>query len=497
MKCDVLVVDGEPSLLRLIVRGLKAVPGLRPVGAATLGEALAMLDSDPPDLVITEICLGGDSGLDLIRELDQRGSRAPVIVMTGCRDTCEDRLARYPGLVVLEKPMTIAGMRRRVEGVLAERWQRGESARALVPGLRLAALAGGSLKFEVELASGEQGWLEVMNGEPWNAYADGSQGSQALAMVFGSGSRSLALVRMAEPPAGRQRLSMSLLHDLAAADDRAARAPEPLAMHLDDAANRACRGVQEDVETGSCILVDVNTATLVGVSPLTSNRPDLLTAVGAGFLGLFHRALEQAEGEEAAPEGILDEVYLASREELRFFKQVPGKPLVIALLTGKATRPGFVWTALRRGLPMFQQLVSAGTGPETHEHAPAVCFRQLLDDSASLACRHLAESIVGARCCGLLDLGASTLVGLSNPDSSDLLDEVTTRAADLFRSPARAQGDHGDDPLDEVFVSSRAMFHFLKKVPGGERLVAVTTDATTRAAVTWMAIRDALPELAS
>ncbi len=498
MKCDVLVVDNDPSLLRLIVLGLKAVPCLRPVGAVTLGEALAVLDSDPPDLVITDLRLDGESGLDLISELERRGSRAPVVVITGYRDAYRDRLARYPDLIVLDKPMTIAEMQRRVEETLAGRWQSGEHARELVDSLRLAALAGGSLKFEVELASGGQGRLEVVDGEPWNAYAGESEGEDALAMVFGAGSRPLGLSRMHEPPPGRQLLSTALLRDLRRAGETPARAAEPLfalRVQLDDAANRACRNIQEDVEADSCVLVDVTTATLVGVSPVSSHRPDLLTAGGAGFLALFHRALEQTEGEETAPEGALDEVYLASRKKLRFFKQVPGKALVIALLTGRTIRQGVAWMALRRGLPFFQELVSAGGGPETQGDEPAAPIRRQLDDSASHACRQVAESIAGVRGCGLLDPGTSTLVGLSG--TSDFLDEVTVRAADLFRTSARAHGGPPGDPLDEVFVSSGATFHFLKRVPGNDWLLAVTTDTTTRAAVTWMAIHDALPELAS
>ncbi|MCP3962748.1 MAG: response regulator, partial [bacterium] len=503
MRYDVLVVDDETSLLRLIVQGLEDIPSLRPAGASSLGEALAVLDSEPPDLLITDIRLDGESGLDLIRELDRRGLRIPVIVMTGHRDHFRDQLAQHPGLTVLDKPMPIAEMGRRVEDILASCWQRGEDPFALADYLQLAVLAGGSLRFTVELASGRQGRLEVVDGELWNAYADGLEGKDALTMLLGSESHSLDLSRMEEPPPDRQLAGsiVDLLLELAQADDETARDSEPtlatgeepqkpasspelkelfrrgsgslaLRLHLDDAANRACRSVQEDIETSSCALVDVAAATLVGVSPLTSHRPELLDAVDAGLLRLFRRALEQAEGKDAAPMGALDEVFLASREQFRFFKQVPGKPLVIALFTGKTTRQGIAWMALRRALPSFQEWVWEGEGPGTLGNRLAAPIRRQLDDSASRACQRVANNIAGARCCGLLNLGTSTLVGLSDLGTSDLLDDITSRAVDLFRTSTGAGVGPSEDPPEEVFASSVATFLFLKRVPAGECLMA-------------------------
>ncbi len=530
MKYDVLVVEDETSLLRMIVQGLEGDSSLRPVGASTLGQAMAVLDDDPPDLLLTDLCLNGESGLDLIHELDRRGLRIPVIVMTGYREAYGDQLALHPELTVLEKPMPIAEMQRHVQDSLTRQGPHGEDPFTLTDYLQLAALAGGSLKFEIELASGRQGRLEVVDGELWNAWADGLTGEDALHRLMESRSRSLGLSRMEEPPGYRQLAGMTtvgFLLELAKAEDEVAKdrgsaittdeeRQEPassfepggilrpgsvsfaLHLRLDDASSAACHGVQEDIETGTCGLVDVAASALVGVSPATLDRPELLDGAGAGPLRLFHRALGREQGSsEVPPTDTLDEVFLASRKQFRFFKQVPGKPLVIALLTGRATRQGVAWMALRRALPSFQELVLGGEDQETCEHEPVEPIRQQLDDSATRACQRLANNIAGARGCGLLDLSTSTVVGLSNLGSSDLLDDITTRAVSLFRPSTGSDGSPYDDPLDEIFASSGTKLLFLKRVPATRRLVAVTTETTITAAVTWMTIRDALPELAA
>ncbi|MCP3962850.1 MAG: response regulator, partial [bacterium] len=82
MRHDVLVVEDEAGLLRGIVRGLGADPTIHVEGVETVDRAEEVLDSSPPDLLITDIRLPGRSGLDLLLELEKRALRIPVLVMT-------------------------------------------------------------------------------------------------------------------------------------------------------------------------------------------------------------------------------------------------------------------------------------------------------------------------------------------------------------------------------------------------------------------------------
>lgn len=78
-----LLVDDHP----LVRRGLKAVlcdalPGLVVVEAGTADEVWRRLEAGAPDLVLLDISLGPDSGIDVLTELKRRYPRLPVLIVT-------------------------------------------------------------------------------------------------------------------------------------------------------------------------------------------------------------------------------------------------------------------------------------------------------------------------------------------------------------------------------------------------------------------------------
>lgn len=83
----ILIVDDH-----VIVRGglrmlLESQAGFTVVGeAGSKSEALDVFARESPNIVILDLDLGGESGLDLLPELVSAGSGARVIVLTGVRD---------------------------------------------------------------------------------------------------------------------------------------------------------------------------------------------------------------------------------------------------------------------------------------------------------------------------------------------------------------------------------------------------------------------------
>jgi two-component system chemotaxis sensor kinase CheA len=78
----ILVVDDNPSLLRLIAAVLERQA--HTVVLASDGKAaLAALEADPCDLVITDIEMPAMNGLELLRRLKQVVPRPKVIAMSG------------------------------------------------------------------------------------------------------------------------------------------------------------------------------------------------------------------------------------------------------------------------------------------------------------------------------------------------------------------------------------------------------------------------------
>ena len=83
----ILLVD-DHAVMRVGLRMLiESDPDLEVVGEAGNGtEALARAADEQPDIILLDIDLGGDNGLDLLPELLKTASGARVIMLTGLRD---------------------------------------------------------------------------------------------------------------------------------------------------------------------------------------------------------------------------------------------------------------------------------------------------------------------------------------------------------------------------------------------------------------------------
>lgn len=77
-----LVVDDEPSILHFFRR---AIPGdeVSLITASSANEGLEQVRSAEPDVIILDVDLAGQSGLDLFRRIKELDSRVPVIFITG------------------------------------------------------------------------------------------------------------------------------------------------------------------------------------------------------------------------------------------------------------------------------------------------------------------------------------------------------------------------------------------------------------------------------
>ena len=87
----VLVVDDEPALRALLADFL----GRRGLAVREAADGLAMraaLAAEPADVVVLDVTMPGESGLDLLADLRARGDDVPVVLLTAC-DGLDDRLA--------------------------------------------------------------------------------------------------------------------------------------------------------------------------------------------------------------------------------------------------------------------------------------------------------------------------------------------------------------------------------------------------------------------
>ncbi|MCA9323438.1 MAG: sigma-54-dependent Fis family transcriptional regulator [Planctomycetes bacterium] len=109
----VLAVDDDPAILHLITRSLL---GLEVVTATDGDAALAQLEDHSPEVVLLDIVLEGESGLDLFRRIRQLDARLPVIFITS-EDSSQTAIEalQLGAYDYVTKPIDVKNLRRVVD----------------------------------------------------------------------------------------------------------------------------------------------------------------------------------------------------------------------------------------------------------------------------------------------------------------------------------------------------------------------------------------------
>jgi two-component system OmpR family response regulator len=116
-----LVVEDDHTMLHLVVNYL-GEHGIRAISASGRHEVAGLLAREEPNLVILDLRLGQEDGLDLLREIRSRCD-VPVIITTGHR---RDEIDRVVGLELgaddyITKPFGLRELLARIRAVLRRR----------------------------------------------------------------------------------------------------------------------------------------------------------------------------------------------------------------------------------------------------------------------------------------------------------------------------------------------------------------------------------------
>lgn len=114
----VLVVDDERSL-RLLCRINLELDGHHVFEAATLAEARAQIEQVTPDVVLLDVHLGNDDGLELLDELEALDVPTRVVLLSGTSEIGPELRARVSG--VIGKPFDLKRLAAAVSGTLLTR----------------------------------------------------------------------------------------------------------------------------------------------------------------------------------------------------------------------------------------------------------------------------------------------------------------------------------------------------------------------------------------
>jgi DNA-binding NtrC family response regulator len=118
MAIRVLVVDDDPDFSESMLEALNLM-GFKPTGAASVDEAKKRLDKAVPDIILCDLNLGKQSGMDLLRDLKKTRPDLPIILMTGFADleTAVEAL-REGAADFLQKPINYEAIKITIERVL-------------------------------------------------------------------------------------------------------------------------------------------------------------------------------------------------------------------------------------------------------------------------------------------------------------------------------------------------------------------------------------------
>jgi DNA-binding response OmpR family regulator len=129
----VLVVDDDDALRTLIVETLSS-RGMTIIEASTGGEAIQQVRAALPDVVVLDVHLPGQSGLEVLRATKELGTDVKVILLTASGTEAE----RVSGLDLgaddyIVKPFSLRELEARVRAV-ARRHRRGSASSTLTVG---------------------------------------------------------------------------------------------------------------------------------------------------------------------------------------------------------------------------------------------------------------------------------------------------------------------------------------------------------------------------
>jgi DNA-binding response OmpR family regulator len=108
----VLLVEDEPTLRRVIARNLVS-RGLAVQEVGTARDAVQAATTVRPDLLLLDINLPDQTGWDVLRELRQRSTEVPTIILSAVR-VGHNRMDEFHPIAYLPKPFPIEALLRLV-----------------------------------------------------------------------------------------------------------------------------------------------------------------------------------------------------------------------------------------------------------------------------------------------------------------------------------------------------------------------------------------------
>ena len=177
---DVLVVEDEEALLESLVEGLStSFEGLDVRGARSAEEAEKLLAADMPRLVVSDVRLPGNDGVQLLLSVSARSPKTPFILMSAFPSPEAKEKAHASGVKFLSKPFQFEQLVEAIESALDENHFTGEvGGISLVDLLQILNMGGRTAAVTLE-RRGEIGRIYFQDGQVVHAETGDLSGRRA------------------------------------------------------------------------------------------------------------------------------------------------------------------------------------------------------------------------------------------------------------------------------------------------------------------------------
>ncbi len=193
MKSKILIVDDEESI-RTTFRGLFEHEGYEVATAGDYAGTMEMMEQATFDLVLTDIMLGGRTGVDILRAVRERQPGCPVVMITGFPniDTAEEAV-RHGAYDYVRKPVTFENLMKVAERAIRHKRKTDEQDRRYLT-LRAILKSVTETTFAVD---GDLRLLEVSGAESTCGFPRDAGGKQLTELAGKCGAGCLAVLRRA------------------------------------------------------------------------------------------------------------------------------------------------------------------------------------------------------------------------------------------------------------------------------------------------------------
>ncbi len=198
-----------------MARGLGKMPSFSIEDVMTVGEAIAAIELNPPDILVSDIDLPDRSGIELLGVLKQQGIEIPVIFVSAYLANFRGEIPTSGSITLLEKPFELEQLREQVRKSLLNRDVHSDSDSkapfAAAGYVELACLGRHSIRVCVT-DSQTCGEIIVQNGEVWSAQDWDGQGEDAFMRLILEEDVSCVLYEDEDLPRNIDKDARSLIH---------------------------------------------------------------------------------------------------------------------------------------------------------------------------------------------------------------------------------------------------------------------------------------------